>query len=213
MLIKRFVICAGLLLAAAGGWLPAAEAAGSGWMLVLSWSPSYCDEHPGSTEPQCVQANYFVPQTLVPMPATPDAGCAATQALPETQLSRLAMITLNRREVRTQWAMHGGCIPPPLSEYPVQLEYAARKIAIPDDYRQLEKRQKTTAAEIREKFMQANPGLGEAGFELQCRGGELSALRVCFGADMNFRDCPQQPAPSCKDKVQLRGARLSRFRS
>lgn len=184
----------------------------AGWKLVMSWSPAYCERNRGSTELQCTQANYFVPRTLEPV-AAPGTGCAATQSLGEDLLSRLAMTTLNRHEVRVQWAMQGGCVPAPLDEYAVRLDYVHRKLQIPADYEQLEKRLRTSGAEIREKFMQANPDIKEDGIELRCDGGELSEVAFCLDGQFNFSECPSVPSPSCKDKILLRGARAGRFRS
>jgi len=174
------------------------------WALTLAWSPQYCKSQGNPEEPQCENSSLFAPSGLIPQQVDADA-CNQNKPLSDTQVDRLMSVTQNARQARETWRRVGGCAGLPFEEFATQFDYASRRVAIPEAYADVGKRVVVPAAEIRQQFIDANPGLSNEGIALHCKGGELVDAAFCLTAKMKFTDCGKQTVDDCgARKIQLR---------
>ncbi|WP_428311901.1 hypothetical protein [Hydrocarboniphaga sp.] len=182
------------------------------WTYVMAWSPQYCEEHPGEkNQPQCADINYFTPRALVAEKAYAVVDCQPAKGLTESQVTRLMPLVGNRKELITRWRKEGGCVEVPFDQYAMKFDYVSRRVSVPEAYQQLEQRQYFQAEEIRQQFLDANPGLPAMGVALHCVDNELSEVSICLNSNMTFRECAMIQ-DDCSGRTLMRGARLARFK-
>jgi ribonuclease T2 len=56
---------------------------------------------------------------------------------------------------------------------------------------------RVSPAEVKEKFINANPGLTEASIAVEC-DNRLREVRICLDKQLGFRDCPGVARRSCR---------------
>jgi ribonuclease T2 len=182
------------------------------WTLSLSWSPQYCHANFDSKEPQCVFENYFVLHGLRPhVSGDGDSGCEGESKLSAELLAKNIDLVPNRSVLLREWRQHGRCSGIGQAEYFVQLEYASRKLRIPSVYAKVTKTLKTTAQEIKNRFIEANPDLQESGIQLVCTGEMLKEINICFDKAFAFRRCELELQNRCEDSVKLLKIRFDRI--
>jgi ribonuclease T2 len=201
------------LWASASCFAPAASAAlTQPWTYVMAWSPQYCNDHPGEkSQPQCADVSYFMPRALVAENAYALDNCQPTKGLTESQVTRLMPLVGNRKELITRWRKEGGCVEVPFDQYAMKFDYVSRRVSVPEAYQQMEERQYFQPDEIRQQFLEANPGLPAMGIALHCVDKELSEVSICLNSNMTYRECAMIQ-DDCTGRTLVRGARLARFK-
>lgn len=184
-----------------------------GWVLTLSWSPQYCKLHAGSKETQCLEENYWVVHGATPVLSTGLAkDCAEVPALEAAQLDRLLLLVPNRAEITRRWRREGGCTGADASQYAMQLDYASRRVTIPERYKLVSEDSAEPLASVRDAFVKANRGLKPNGVVFECARRYLTAASFCFDRSMNFSECRVVRDEKCRDEVKLRGIDRERLR-
>lgn len=184
-----------------------------GWVAGLSWTPQYCDINASSKEPQCLGEHYFVIDRLAPQFAVGTAPeCAADGGLDRAAIDRLMWMVPNRYTLRQLWSTQGRCSGLSRDEYFVQVERARRRILIPPAYLSRPDQLDTTPEQLRLAFIEANPGMTEAGINVNCSTRRwLREVRVCLDADFGFRDCQAASEETCGDDIRVRPIRTTRL--
>ena len=100
------------------------------------------------------------------------------------------MLTLIPGEglIQHEWRDHGTCSGLAPAAYFDTIRRAYESIAIPPDFKSLNRRIEAGPREIDAKFAAANPRFKDS-FRVACGGGELSEVRVCMGKDLSPRPC------------------------
>lgn len=208
MLSRCGLMALGLLLAPLG---VQAQASSEGWILALGWSPEYCDDHVGSKETQCIEEHYFLISGLRPdFRGGEPSSCKVGEGVTKERLNQLLYVIPNKTTLRQLWRDHGACSGLGIDEYFVQVDRAARRVVIPQAYLDGEHPLRVPAAELRQQFIQLNPGLDESAIRLNCKGRWLNEVQVCLDPGFGFRACGLHVEESCKDEVRLREIRSSR---
>ena len=181
------------------------------WMTTLSWSPEYCEQHRNSVEPQCIDEHYFVNVGLQVIGQVGDAklgdACPRSELKPVDEGRWLFSIP-NLERIRYVWTEQGACSGLDQGGYYAQMDYAARKVEIPPEYTQADRRKSTSPAEMRALFAKQNPEMIPESLQLQCDARWLSEIRVCFDQSMQFAQCPV--AGNCSEQIWLRPIRPDR---
>lgn len=140
-----------------------------GYVLTLSWSPTYCEEKPRDRE-QCGKKLGLVlhglwPQYKVGYPSfcTDEAYSAANgQAFPELFPAKFLY--------QHQWEKHGTCSGLTQTGYFQFSQSLKGKVAIPDAYQRPKKPFRTTTEGLQKSFADANPWLKEDAIAPFCSG-------------------------------------------
>lgn len=180
----------GLLAVVAAG-IPV-RAQQSDWVMTLSWSPEYCEQNRQSSEPQCVDENYFVNFGLQAPDKVGDAhfgdACPHPHLLPDEE-NRWMWTIPNLERVRYVWAEQGACSGLDPSAFYAQMDFASRRVVIPEEYKDVQRRLATSPLDIKAAFIAANPEMSDASIALHCDAHWLSEVRICFDRDMRFQQC------------------------
>lgn len=177
------------------------------WMLSLSWSPQYCSER--ERDPQCTRVYNFVVHGLWPQfeqDGYPQ-NCADVERVDKDLVSRMMLIMPSPTLVQHQWQKHGSCSGMEAKEYFLNVERVHRSLIIPAAYQEVPKHLTTTAQEIRDAFIQSNPGLAPEMMSLTCSGRYLKEIRICYDKDYQPRDCSGDIRDRCGKRVILRPTR------
>lgn len=198
---------------AASAWNARAAETLDGWVLSLSWSPQYCKQKAGSKERQCVEENYWVPQGIAPLLASgPAEDCAEVAPLEPEQLDRMLLTVPNRAEIMRRWRREAGCTGLTAEQYAMQLDFAARRVTVPQRYRLVSEDGAESRGAVRKAFLDANPGLPAESLRLECSRRYLEAAHFCMDRNMKFRACPETGDLDCKEEVKIRGIDRARIR-
>jgi ribonuclease T2 len=176
-----------------------------GYVLTLSWSPTYCEERPQDRE-QCGKKLGLVlhglwPQYKVGYPSfcTREAYAPShAQAFPDLYPSEFLF--------EHEWEKHGTCSGLTQTGY-FQLSQALKsKVAVPDTYRHPQKPFRTTADELKKAFADNNPWLKESTIAPFCSGGGrfFKEMFVCLDKNGAAAECGvdvvKSSAKSCGQK-------------
>ncbi len=175
------------------------------YMLVLSWSPSFCAENAeryrGRPNPQCGPRPYsFVVHGLWPQY---DRGFPEFCQVPAPRLNRNivgAMLDVMPAPalIYHEWDRHGTCSGVSASTYFETIRKARAAVKIPPEYLDLQSTRTVSPDEVEEAFVKTNPGLTRAGISISCGRNRLDEVRICLTRDLQFRDCEEISARSCK---------------
>jgi len=212
-LVSIRAAAAGLVLLLIGHAAPALAQARPGatpgefdfWVLVLTWSPSFCEatSERTSRSMQCAgeRPYHFVVHGLWPQYTR---GFPEYCQVPAPDLDRgtvNAMLDIMPAPglVRHQWAKHGTCSGARSARaYFEQVRQARAKVRIPAEFETLTEPRTVTSEEVEEAFIRANPGLGRDMIAVQCDQRRLREVRVCVGRDMNFTACQEIDRRACR---------------
>jgi ribonuclease T2 len=181
------------------------------FMLVLSWSPSFCAEsaerNPYRPNPQCGPRPYsFVVHGLWPQY---DRGFPEFCQVPVPRLNRntmSAMLDLMPAPnlIYHEWDRHGTCSGMSAGVYFDTIRKARAVVKIPPEFLDLQSTLTVSPGEIEEAFVKANPGLTREGMSISCGSRRLDEIRICMTRDLQFRDCENIARRSCKrDKLAM----------
>jgi ribonuclease T2 len=206
----------------AGNPPPAAGAAaiplGSGfdfYVLSLSWSPSYCEAEGEDANPQQCKAARpyaFVVHGLWPQyeRGFPEDCQTDDPKVTNETLRTLYDLMPSAGLIRHEWTSHGACTGLSQSDYFTVLRAAREKIAIPEQYRQIDAYLTVAPHDAEAAFVKANQSLPGDGIAVTCDKRFLREVRICMTRDLKFRSCPEIDRRDCRlDKAVMPPVRES----
>jgi ribonuclease T2 len=172
------------------------------YLMSLSWSPSYCEAHPGD-EDQCAHKGFgFVLHGLWPQnrDGSWPQHCSSNAEPDAATVERTLAFMPSRRLIEHEWQTHGSCTGLEPSAYFDLADRAFASVKIPDALKTPASAPSMSADEIVAAFAAANRGLDGRMVTVQCRdGGELSEVRVCLDRDsLGPTDCGGRVRSSCR---------------
>ncbi|HEY1075344.1 MAG TPA: ribonuclease T2 [Fontimonas sp.] len=200
--IGRFL--AALLLAGAGSSVAAEEPGQFDyWVLSLSWSPQFCKTQPAAE--QCKQPRGMVVHGLWPQNERgyPDY-CGERERVDRELIDRMLPLIPDPKLIQQQWRKHGSCSGLPIGEYFLNVERAWRSIVLPPSLGVDAPALESSAREIEESLIEANPKLDHDSMALLCKGRWLSEIRLCLDKDFQPRACGDDVQDRCKGEVNIR---------
>jgi ribonuclease T2 len=181
------------------------------YVLVLSWSPSFCadtaerDPARSARNPQCGPRPFsFVVHGLWPQY---ERGFPEYCQVPAPRLGRnivSGMLDLMPAPalIFHEWDRHGVCSGLPPGAYFETIRKARAVVKIPPQYLDLSSALTVTPDEVEEAFLKANPGLTAEGISISCGSRRLDEVRICMTRDLQFRDCEEIARRTCRrDKL------------
>ena len=181
------------------------------YVLVLSWSPSFCadsaerDPARSARNPQCGPRPFsFVVHGLWPQY---ERGFPEYCQVPAPRLNRnivSAMLDLMPAPalIFHEWDRHGVCSGLSPSAYFETIRTARAAVKIPSQYLDLSSTLTVTPDEVKDAFVKANPGLTPEGLSISCGGRRLDEVRICMTPDLQFRGCEEIARRTCRrDKL------------
>ena len=177
------------------------------YMLVLSWSPSFCAEsaerYPSRAgrNPQCGPRPFsFVVHGLWPQY---ERGFPEFCQVPSPRLNRntvTAMLDLMPAPglIYHEWDRHGTCSGESAGAYFETIRKARAVVKIPPEFLNLQSTITVSPDEVEEAFIKANPGLTREGMSKTYGRRRLDEVRICMTPDLQFRACEEVSRRSCK---------------
>lgn len=170
------------------------------YVLSLSWSPSYCAAEGADADPlQCDArpAHAFIVHGLWPQfeegwPEYCGDG-AAPEPSPDLVGSMLDIMP-SRGLVAHQWEKHGTCTGLAPAEYFATTRDALERVELPE----LMTGRRVDPDAVEQDFLDSNPDMPAEGIAVTCDDERLREVRICLGADLGFRPCPEVDARSCQ---------------
>ncbi|MDD2867566.1 ribonuclease T2 [Neomegalonema sp.] len=183
------------------------------YVLALSWSPTYCADEARNpdSEPQCApRRRYgFVVHGLWPQheKGWPEF-CGDPGWVKAETLASVDGIVPSRRLATHQWRKHGTCSGLDAEAYFATLREAWGKVRINEIFGRLDRELRVAPKVVEEAFLEANPGFVADGVTVECRGGMLREVRVCFDRNLEPRAC----APDARRDCSAQSIRLPPLR-
>jgi ribonuclease T2 len=172
------------------------------YLMSLSWSPSYCETHPGDAE-QCARKGFgFVLHGLWPQ----NRNGSWPQQCPDdlkpdaATVERTLAFMPSRRLIEHEWQTHGSCSGLDPSEYFGLADRAFGHMTIPNALKTPASVPSMSADDIVDAFAAANHGLDERMMTVQCHdGNELAEVRICLDRDsLAPRACGGRVRNTCR---------------
>jgi ribonuclease T2 len=170
------------------------------YVLVLSWSPTYCaTEGNDGKDPQCQTSRprNFILHGLWPSNAQgwpQDCQTGERVWVPQPVIDEMRDIMPSKNLIIHEYRSHGTCSGLSPERYFKVARDLYRRIAIPPRLATAERVQSLTPDEIENAFVAANAWLAPGMIEVTCRRRQLLDVRVCFDRDLNPRACGQNEA-------------------
>jgi ribonuclease T2 len=175
------------------------------YLLVLSWSPSFCEasheRNSRHSDPQCGARPYaFVVHGLWPQY---ERGFPSNCRVPAPRLPRRiadSMLDLmpSPRLVFHEWDYHGTCAGLTGAQYFDTVRKARAAVTIPAEYQSIGKPLRVRPADVAAAFIRVNAGLKSDALQVSCDGKRLTDIRICMNKDLSFRDCADIARHSCR---------------
>jgi ribonuclease T2 len=179
------------------------------YVLSLSWSPSYCEAEGEDANPQQCKAARpyaFVVHGLWPQY---ERGFPENCRTDEPKVSNETLRTLydlmpSAGLIRHEWTSHGACTGLSQNDYFTVLRAAREKVAIPEQYRQIDAYLTVAPGDAEAAFVKANQSLPGDGIAVTCDKRFLRDVRICMTKDLKFRSCPEVDRRDCRlDKAVM----------
>ena len=177
------------------------------YLLVLSWSPSFCadsaerDPSRAARNPQCGARPFsFVVHGLWPQY---ERGFPEFCQVPAPRLNRnivSGMLDLMPAPnlIFHEWDRHGTCSGLSPNAYFETIRKARAVVKIPPEYLDVQAPLTVTPGEVEAAFVKANPGLKPEGMSISCGSRRLDEIRFCVGRDLQFRECAPADRRTCR---------------
>lgn len=183
---------------------------GKGYILALSWSPSFCaNEDPSGRSDQC---RIGVGKGLVVHGLWPDGSdgrdeyCTTDEPrrLPDDIARRVKGYMPSVGLARHEWEKHGACTGLGQRGYFETMERAWRQFRVPALLLDLQYRQSVSAADLADAIRSSNPDLDGRALSFSCgRAGVLNEIRLCLTTDLKARDCGRPVRRDCSGSITL----------
>jgi ribonuclease T2 len=219
LVVTRLVACAALLCGLFGvlGTCAAQDRRQSEpgqfdyYLLVLSWSPSFCadsaerDPSRAARNPQCGPRPYsFVVHGLWPQyeRGYPEFCQVPSPRLNRNIVSGMLDVMPAAGLIFHEWDRHGTCAGLSPNAYFETIRKARAVVKIPPEYLEVQSALTVTPREVEDAFIKANPELKPEGISISCGSKRLGDIKICMTRDLQFRNCEQIERRSCRrDKL------------
>jgi len=181
------------------------------YLLVLSWSPSFCagsaerDPARSARNPQCGPRPFsFVVHGLWPQyeQGFPEFCQVPAPRLNRNIVSEMLDLMPAPNLIFHEWDRHGTCSGLSPNAYFETIRKARAVVKIPPQYIDLPSALTVAPAEVEEAFVKANPGLKPESISISCGSRRLEEVRICMTRDLQFRGCEEIARRSCRrDKL------------
>ena len=175
------------------------------YVLSLSWSPSFCaanvERGVDRSDPQCGPRPFsFVVHGMWPQyeKGFPEFCQVPSPRLARNTVSSMLDLMPSPRLVYHEWDRHGTCSGLSAGAFFDTVRKARAVVKIPPQYIDLRSPLTVTPDEVEDAFVKANPGLTRDGIAVTCGGRRLDEVRICLSRDLQFRECGQTNARSCR---------------
>ena len=175
------------------------------YVLSLSWSPSFCaanvERGVDRSDPQCGPRPFsFVVHGMWPQyeKGFPEFCQVPSPRLARNTVSSMLDLMPSPRLVYHEWDRHGTCSGLSAGAFFDTVRKARAVVKIPPQYIDLRSPLTVTPDEVEDAFVKANPGLTRDGIAVTCGGRRLDEVRICLSRDLQFRDCGETNARSCR---------------
>tara|TARA_R110000787_G_scaffold20790_31_gene61968 strand:+ start:3893 stop:4525 length:633 start_codon:yes stop_codon:yes gene_type:complete len=183
----------------------AAQQVPQAWVLALGWTPQFCKRHSGSWEPQCLDTHYWAVHGLRPdFSGAEPTQCEQGVDVTDEKLGQLMHVLPNRVTLKKIWQEHGACSGMDFEEYFLQMDRAGRRVTIPARFAEVLESITLPKSEVRQAFMEANPGMTRDAIRLACHRSDLEEVRICLDQDFRYRSCGIYVEEDCGNKIRLR---------
>lgn len=157
------------------------------YVLALSWSPDYCAAK-GAQDPQQCGAGRglgFVLHGLWPQYNQGWPQNCTTESFDPKMMQQFPDLYPSKKLYTHEWEKHGTCAGLSQPQYHTLSQTLKSNVAIPAAYNQPAKPFRTTLANLKQDFIQANPGMAADGVAATCSGSGrfLQEVMVCHGKD------------------------------
>ena len=181
------------------------------YLLVLSWSPSFCadsaerDPARSARNPQCGPRPFsFVVHGLWPQyeRGFPEFCQVPAPRLNRNIVSEMLDLMPAPNLIFHEWDRHGTCSGLSPNAYFETIRKARAVVKIPPQYIDLPSALTVAPAEVEEAFVKANPGLKPESISISCGSRRLDEVRICMSRDLQFRGCEEIARRTCRrDKL------------
>jgi ribonuclease T2 len=177
--------------------LPVSQGDFDYYVLVLSWSPTHCSSDAGRGRDDDMQCRSGRPYGFVLHGLWPQHERGYPQSCDTSEphevsaenMARALKISPSENLVQHEWEKHGTCSALSQDDF-FSTEIAAfSSVAVPNNFKQLERPAQTTPDEVREAFLAANASLSEESVSATCRRNELAEVWVCLDKSLKPRAC------------------------
>ncbi len=177
------------------------------YVLVLSWSPSFCadsaERNPDRTarNPQCGERPFsFVVHGLWPQY---ENGYPQNCQVPPPRLNRNVMSGMldlmpAPQLIYHEWDRHGVCSGLSAEAYFETIRKARGLVKIPPKFLNVSAELTVSPQEVEDAFIAANPDIKPDGISVACGSKRLGDIRICMTRDLHFRSCEQLERRSCR---------------
>jgi ribonuclease T2 len=183
------------------------------YLLVLSWSPSFCadsaerDPSRAARNPQCGPRPFsFVVHGLWPQyeQGFPEFCQVPAPRLNRNIVSEMLDLMPAPNLIFHEWDRHGTCSGLSPNAYFETIRKARAVVKIPPQYIDLPSALTVAPAEVEEAFVEANPGLKPESISISCGSRRLDEVRICMSRDLQFRGCEEIARRTCRrDKLVM----------
>jgi len=173
------------------------------YLMALSWSPTYCQTHPGDDE-QCAHKGYgFVLHGLWPQYENGGGPqrCSTDKEVDRKTINATLAFMPSRRLINHEWGAHGTCSGMAPAQYFATADRAFAAVQAPAELKAPRRDLTMTSDQLRGAFKRANPGLADNMMNLHCSKGELVEVRVCLDKDLSPRACGKRMRNACPAKA------------
>lgn len=174
------------------------------YVLSLSWSPTHCATDDDPDPEQCdIGLKSFTVHGLWPQYESGYPEYCPTshpRGLSRSTLRAIDHIMPADGLARYQWRKHGMCSGLDEEEYFSLMVEAAETVKVPPPLRALPRPARVSPQAIETLFVAANPGMSRSGIAVQCRGGQLTEVRICLTKDLEFRACDEVDDNGCRSR-------------
>ncbi len=177
------------------------------YVLVLSWSPSFCadsaERNPdrAARNPQCGSRPFsFVVHGLWPQYENgfPEYCQVPAPRLNRNIVSGMLDLMPAPQLIFHEWDRHGVCSGLSPSTYFETIRKARAVVKIPPKFLDLSSELTVSPQEVEDAFVTANPAMKPDGISVACGSKRLGEVRICMTRDLQFRSCEQLERRSCR---------------
>lgn len=172
-----------------------------GYILALSWSPTWCAVEGEEHHPQCDPAadHGFIVHGLWPQKGDDwPAWCHAPVRNPSRrETAEMADLMGSADLAWYQWKKHGRCTGLDPVRYFELVREASARIRRPAILRKVKRPLKLSPRVIEEAFLEANPGLQPDMVTVTCEDGYIDEVRICLDRRLRPAICPDAAARDC----------------
>jgi len=165
------------------------------YVLVLSWSPTYClAEGNGRRDPQCdaKRSHDFVLHGLWPQYANgwPENCYAGKRPwVPSKVIDGMRDVMPSKSLIIHEYAAHGTCSGLNPERYFDDARSLYDRVSVPDSYDDPKTQRVLSPAKVESEFLAANSWLQPDMIAVTCQRGNLRDVRLCFDRDLRPRAC------------------------